>query len=87
MQDDENPADTIDIGNDGYTELEWCLIATAQAINADIYQFRVTKNPNVLDTYTLTPQWTIGTAAAGPTQVQLEGYHRGIGRGFARGAA
>lgn len=43
MQDDENPADTIDITTDDYTELEWSLIANAAATNGDIYQFRTYK--------------------------------------------
>lgn len=65
MQDDENPADTVDITADDYTELEWCLTAVSGvAVNADIYQFRVTENGSALSTYTLTPEWTIGTPAA-----------------------
>jgi hypothetical protein len=59
IQDDENPADAVDIGADGYTELEWAIQATADAASAATYEFRVTKAGVPLDTYTVTPQWTI----------------------------
>lgn len=63
IQDDENPADAVDITVDDYSEFEWCLTAVSGlAVNGDVYQFRVTKNGVALDTYTVTPQWTIGTA-------------------------
>lgn len=64
MQDDENPADAVDITSDDYTELEWSLIAASPAVNGDIYQFRVTSNGTALNTYTFTPEWTIGTPGA-----------------------
>jgi hypothetical protein len=68
MQDDENPADAVDITANDYTELEWSLTANgAVVVNADIYQFRVTNNGAVLNTYTVTPQWTIGTGNAAPS--------------------
>lgn len=64
--DDENGTDTIDLGANDYTELEWCLIAQSPAANADIYQFRVYKTATAaLDTYSVTPQWTIGTHGGG----------------------
>ena len=59
IQDDENPADAVDITTDDYTELEWCLKATDTAQLGDVYQFRVTKNGTALDSYSGTPQWTI----------------------------
>lgn len=62
IQDDENPADSIDIASGGYTELEWNLIGTTTATDGEVYQFRVTNNGTALDTYTVSPQWTIGTA-------------------------
>ncbi|QQR77515.1 MAG: hypothetical protein IPJ67_05325 [Candidatus Moraniibacteriota bacterium] len=61
IQDDENPADTVDITTDDYTEMEWSLTATSSASASDIYQFRVTSNGTALTTYSVTPQWTIGT--------------------------
>ncbi len=62
MQDDENPADTVDISTDDYTELEWSLQATNTATASEVYQFRVTIAGTALDTYSVTPQWTIGSA-------------------------
>jgi len=64
MQDDENPADTIDISADDYTELEWCLYASTDAVDAEIWQFRISKNGSALDTYTLTPEWTLGSGGS-----------------------
>lgn len=65
IQDDENPTDAVDIGANDYTELEWCLIATTYAATDDVYTFRVIKDGGaLLDTYTVTPQWTIGTSAS-----------------------
>lgn len=67
IQDDENPADAVDITSDDYTELEWSLKANGSvATNGQIYQFRVTSNGTPLTTYTVTPQWTIGTANTAP---------------------
>lgn len=73
IQDDENPADTIDITLDDYTEMEWCIEATANVATSQVFEFRVikTEGHTLLDTYTVTPQWTIGTPAA--TQVKMEG--------------
>ncbi len=62
MQDDENPADTINLSSSQYTELEWNIIATSTAVNDEIYQFRVTVGGVPITTYSVTPQWTIGTA-------------------------
>jgi len=73
IQDDENPADTIDILVDDYTELEWCLKAQTTALDNNIYYFRVTINGTALSTYTLTPQWTIGTAGAVAKRLMLLG--------------
>lgn len=68
IQDDENPADTVDITADDYTEMEWSMKANGSVVsNGQIYQFRVTKNGTVLDTYTLTPEWTIGAANTAPS--------------------
>lgn len=64
MWDDENGTDTTDITTDDYSEFEWSLQAQSPAVNGDIYQFRVYAGTLAFDTYTVTPQWTIGTAAA-----------------------
>lgn len=60
IQDDENPADTVDLALNDYGEWEWCLQATATAQNGEVYQLRVP----LLDLYTVTPEWTIGALAA-----------------------
>jgi len=73
IQDDENPADTIDIVVDDYSELEWCLSAQSTALDNNIYYFRVTINGTAISTYTLTPQWTIGTAGAVAKRLMLLG--------------
>lgn len=74
MQDDENPADSVSIATDGYTELEWAIEATDQAENLATYQFRVTKNGTALAAYTLYPQWTVGVKPASPwTQTDWSG--------------
>jgi len=57
-----NPAQPIDIVNNNYTELEWCLKATDLALWGGVYEFRVTANGLPLTTYTVLPQWTIGAA-------------------------
>lgn len=62
IQDDENPTDALDLAADKYTELEWSLQAVAGvALPSDVFEFRVTLNGVPLDTYTVTPTWTIGT--------------------------
>ena len=59
ISDDTNPI-TVDIGNNGETELEWCIQATADAEASAQYEFRVVADGVALDTYTATPRWTIG---------------------------
>lgn len=62
ITDDFNPTSTINYGNSKYTEHEWAIQAiSGQAQVGDIYNFRITQNGNVLDTYSVTPDWTIGT--------------------------
>jgi hypothetical protein len=70
VQDDKNPADAVTITTGGYTELEWSLGATGVVENGDVYQFRVTADGTPLDTYTVTPQWTISH----PTAVILKDF-------------
>lgn len=59
MQDDENPADAINITTDDYTELEWSMKATSSAAVGDTYRFRVTIAGTALNTYTVYPEMTI----------------------------
>lgn len=61
MCETSNPAPAIDLGSGKYTEIEWNIQATSDAVNAQQYEFRVTYNGASLDTYTVTPKWTIGT--------------------------
>lgn len=64
LQDDENPGDTVDVTLDGFREDEWVIEATADAVNGATYQFRVvTSTGAVLDTYTVTPEWTVGSGS------------------------
>lgn len=64
--DDENAVDTLTLTADGWTKVAWALQANAAAVvDAEQYEFRVVKAFGVsLDTYSVTPQWTIGTPAA-----------------------
>lgn len=72
MQDDENPADAVDITTDDYTEMEWSIKAIGTVVsNGETYEFRVTNNGTALTTYTVTPEWTIAsnTAPDDPTSL------------------
>ncbi len=69
MWDNENGTDTIDITSDDYTEVEWCLQAQSPAVNGDYFEFRVYKGSAPLDTYTVTPKWTIGSGAAATSSI------------------
>lgn len=62
ISDDTNPLPAIDLSEDKYTELEWCVITDdGLSSNAEI-EFRVTVLGVTLNTYTVTPKITIGTA-------------------------
>ena len=65
--DDENGGDSIDIAEDFYTELEWLVALSADPEVDDFFDFRVYADASPLDTYTLTPRWTVGsvTSASG----------------------
>lgn len=64
MQDDENPADSVNLSSTQYTELEWSIIATSETIDAEVYVFRITVNGLPIGTYSVTPEWTIGTSGS-----------------------
>lgn len=98
IQDDQNPTDAIDITADAYTELEWCMSAVSGVVtDGDVYQFRVTKAGAVLDTYTVTPEWTIGSggapafsgsgSASGASRVIASGFKSTSGAGLSSAAA
>ena len=55
MRDDGNGVDTVDIGANGWTELEWSLQTTGET---ESYEFQVRAGSTPLDTYTVTPQLT-----------------------------
>ena len=57
--DDENGTDSIDIVADQYTEVEWVLTTQSPAAANDYFEFRVYKGAAAVDTYTVTPKWTI----------------------------
>lgn len=78
IQDDENPADAVDIASDNYTEMEWCIIATDNASVGEVYQFRVTADGDAIDTYTVTPTLIIGTAEGASAEVSPTTHAFGI---------
>jgi len=58
-------ADAVNIENNQYTELEWCLKAIDAAQYGEQYWFRVTANGGALNTYPANPpQWTISHPTA-----------------------
>lgn len=57
--DDENGTDTIDITSDDYTEVEWKVALAASLAGSDYIDFRVYAGSNPLDSYTVTPRWTV----------------------------
>lgn len=69
--DDENGSDSIDIAEDCYTELEWVLTTQSPATTDDYFDFRVYNGDTPLDTYTVTPKWTI-TAEESGTEYTLD---------------
>lgn len=79
MWDNENGTDTIDIATNGYTEIEWSLQAQSPATTSDVYQFRVYQGSSPLNTYTLTPQWTIGSGSVSDNADATAGSATGTG--------
>lgn len=63
--DNENGSDSLSVTADGWTKLEWSIVANPLvAQNGEQYEFRVVADGVALDTYSVTPQWTIGTASS-----------------------
>ena len=62
ISDNTNPLPGIDLTAAYYTEVEFCFQATSLATVGDVYQFRITKAGVALNTYTATPQLTIGSS-------------------------
>ena len=74
ISDDTNPLPALTIADTNYGEAEWNLLAATPAVNGNIYTFRLTMAGTGFTTYTVTPQWTIGTAgAAVPCTITLMG--------------
>jgi hypothetical protein len=71
IQDDENPADTVDPGDGQYLEDEWCIEALAASVYTETYQFRVLIGADPADTITVTPTLTIVAAGGGPDPAVL----------------
>lgn len=71
--DDENGTDTIDIASDFYTEVEWSLTLKDGLTPADYFDFRVYAADVALDTYTVTPRWTVETPAGTTKHLALLG--------------
>lgn len=65
--DDENGTDSIDITDGDYTELEWLVALSSTPVATDYFEFRTYAGSNPLDTYTLTPRWTIPGGGGGAT--------------------
>lgn len=71
IQEDENPADTVDISVDDYTEMEWCLKALTNSREVK-YDFRIVESDDTeLDTYTLIPQLTIIVEISGRPRILM----------------
>lgn len=71
IQDDENPGDAVDLATNNYREDEWAIVATPVSLTGSQYEFRVVRSDGggssptgtvLLDTYTLTPKWTLTEA-------------------------
>jgi hypothetical protein len=58
--DDENGSDSLDLGADQNTEVEWALKTQSPAANGDYWDFRVYAGANPLDSYTQQPRLTLG---------------------------
>lgn len=64
--DDQNPAPSVTIAASGYSEFEWDLQLTSNAVLNTTYNFRITLNGVALSTYDVTPAITY-QAAGGVT--------------------
>lgn len=60
--DNENGTDSLTIAAGFWMKLGWNIEANADVVvNAEVYEFRVVADGVALDTYSVTPTWTIGT--------------------------
>ena len=62
--DDTSPVPSFTVAADEYTEIEWAIEATADAVDGETYQFRVVLDDGTpLDAYLVTPEWTVASSA------------------------
>jgi hypothetical protein len=64
ISDDTNPVPSLDLASGKYTELEFSVQASNSVSNNQIFQFRISSGGTALDSYSVTPQWTIGALTA-----------------------
>lgn len=62
LSESSSPMGSLNLTSGKYTELEWVLAASTSAVTGTQYEFRVTNAGTALDTYSVTPKWTIGTS-------------------------
>jgi len=71
--DDENGTDSTDITTDDYSEFEWSLKLKSGLTNGDYFEFRVYAGSTALDTYTVTPKWTVTTTTTHNASATMAG--------------
>lgn len=60
--DNENGSDALTIAADNWTKVGWAIApVSGVVVDTEQYEFRVVADGVALDTYTVTPKWTIGT--------------------------
>jgi hypothetical protein len=65
--DNENGVDALTIAVDDWTKVGWSIApTTGVVVDTEQYEFRVVADGVALDTYSVTPKWTIGAAAGDP---------------------
>jgi len=61
--DDENGTDSIDITTDDYTEVEFPITLRTGLTDTTYFDFRMYNVDTAIDTYTVTPRWTVASVA------------------------
>lgn len=64
IEDTTDSPSNIDLESGQFTELEYSLFGVALQ-DGETYEFRISDGGNSLTTYTVTPQWIIGTSGSG----------------------
>jgi hypothetical protein len=67
MSESSNPASTVPIDSNKYTEMEFCLQTADGAVAASQYEFRLTYKGAPLETISATPKFTVGSGATTST--------------------